>query len=564
MAQQISRRSRSDTKQVHRKISTNKPHTGTKKINKLSSIIIVCIAVLAIGAIISGSIFIYNKDRNTVIVEGVTIAGINVSGMTKTEAIQAVSDATVDTFANTPMTVKVLDSEIKIDPKSAKPQLDVRSAVNAALSQNSPGPVDLSAYLSLDEAAVRKALEVLHAKYNTSLVQTKAHVAGTAPNLTLEVTVGVPGYGIDIDKLYQRVLSAYRSNRFSVEGECGQVEPSPLDLKPYWDQYHVDAIDATFDPKTFAVNESSDGYTFDIAQAEKLIKEAAHGTKVVIPFVAVKPKVSTEDLQGVLFRDVLSSWVADRGKDDANTNTNLRLACEAINGKIIYPGEVFSYNETLGRRTADRGYRPGPVIINGQMTTSIGGGICQVSSALYYCTMVADLEILERDSHGFLPVYVPKGMDAAISWGYLDFCFKNNGNYPIRIEAFADGPKVTVKLIGTDDKDYYVKMEYVEDQSQIKLPNITYKELPADNPDGYKDGDYIIEPHTGCYIGTYRCKYSKDTNELISREWEAGSRYNKCDGVICKIVDENTPPDNTDPPLPGIGNGFVTEDGELD
>ena len=560
MAQQNNRRSGSYMEQFYRATTGKKQ----KKANKLSSILIVCIAVVAIGAIIAGSVFIYNKDRNTLIAEGVSIAGVNVSGMTKTEAIQAVSDATVDTLANTAMTVKVLDSEVKIDPKAANPKLDVRGAVNAAFSQDKSGPVDLSTYLSLDEAAVRKALEELGSKYNKSLVQTEVRITGTAPNLTLEVTVGIPGYGLDMDKLYQQVLSAYRSNCYSVEGKCGMVEPAPVDLKPYWDQYHVDAVDATFAPNTFEINESIDGYTFDIQQAEKLIKEASQGTKVEIPFVSVKPKVTTEDLQGLLYRDLLSSCVADRGKDDENVNTNLRLACEAINGKIIYPGEVFSYNEALGRRTADRGYRPGPTIINGEMSSSIGGGICQVSSALYYCTLIADLEILERANHGFLPVYVPKGMDAAVSWGYLDFRFKNNGNYPIRIEAFSEGSKVTVKLIGTDDKDYYVKMEYVEDQSQTKLPNITIRELPADNPDGYKDGDYIIEPHTGCYIGTYRCKYDKKTNERISREWEAGSRYNKCDGILCKIVDEDSPPDDSGSQQPGIGNGFVTEDGELD
>jgi vancomycin resistance protein YoaR len=240
---------------------------------------------------------------------------------------------------------------------------------------------------------------------------------------------------------------------------------------------------------------------------------------------------------------------------DADRNTNLRLACEAINGLVLFPGEIFSYNEALGERTAERGYKPGPSIENGKMSTTIGGGICQVSSALYYCTLIADLEILERESHRFAVNYVPLGMDAAVSWGYLDFRFKNNTNYPIRIEATADGGTVNVSLVGTDEKDYYVEMEY-----EVKATygyDTLYETMAQDNEEGYKNGDYIVKPHTGYLIHTYRCTYKKGTatKELIAKEAEAITKYEKCDAVICVISDGTT--EDT----PGIGNGNVTEDG---
>lgn len=571
MEQQTSRRrsadSRNNMQQYYRTITKNKRRKKRRNANQLSSILIVCISLLSIGAIIAGGIFVCKMNQgepsnNTnVLANGITIAGVDVSGMTQEEAIAAICNATDSKYAATPMTVKVLDSEIQIEPDTSELKLDVYGAVNAAFAQNTSGCVELSPFLSFNEEAVKKSLEELGLKYNGNVKQTEIQVAGTVPNLKLVVTKGVSAYGLDVNKLYQQVLDAYLSGTFVVEGECGLVEPSPVDLQSFWNQYHVDPVDASFVSDTFNVSESSDGCTFDVEKANKQIAEAAQGTTVEISFVAVKPKVTTEDLRNLLYRDTLSDCVADEKDSDADRNTNLQLACQAINGYIIYPNQIFSYNEVLGERTEARGYRPGPTIVNGQMSTTIGGGICQVSSALYYCTLIADLKIVERDCHGFLPDYVPNGMDAAVSWGYMDFRFQNNTNYPIRIEAIAEGGKVTVKLVGTNEKDYYIKMESIEDTSKQQDPLVTVQELPANNPEGYKNGDYIVVPKTGCYFTTYRCKYKTGTDEFISRELEDTSSYNKCDGVICKIIVEL---DDTGSQTPGIGNGGVTEDGALD
>jgi vancomycin resistance protein YoaR len=181
-----------------------------------------------------------------------------------------------------------------------------------------------------------------------------------------------------------------------------------------------------------------------------------------------------------------------------------------------------------------------------------GGGICQVASTLYYCTLLAELETLVRENHGFVPDYVPLGMDATVSWGSIDFRFRNSSKYPIRIEATADGGSVTVSLVGTDDKDYYIEMEY-EALSKEEY-SVSYKTMSANNTDGYKDGDYITEPFTGYQVKTYRCKYHKDTKELISRDYVDRSTYKKRDGVICRI--EGT--------ASGFGGGIVTDgDGQL-
>ena len=200
----------------------------------------------------------------------------------------------------------------------------------------------------------------------------------------------------------------------------------------------------------------------------------------------------------------------------------------------MQPGDVFSYNDTLGQRTEEKGYRPGDAYVSGETVKTIGGGICQVSSTLYYCTMVADLEIVERDYHMFAPTYVPLGMDATINWGTIDFKFRNSTKYPLRIEASLEPDQVTVRLLGIDDKDYYVKLEY-EILETIDFATV-YKEMEFGNEGHYVDGDVIITPYTGYEVQTYRCKYDRDTDALISREEEAYSRYDPRDEVICKII----------------------------
>ena len=134
-------------------------------------------------------------------------------------------------------------------------------------------------------------------------------------------------------------------------------------------------------------------------------------------------------------------------------------------------------------------------------------------------------------------------MDATVDWDGPDFKFRNSTNYPIRIDAKADGGTVTVSLVGTDEKDYYVEMEYeIWGTSSWKTVE---EEVSADS--GHRDGEVKTSPYTGYTIQTYKLKYSKDTDELISREKEAYSVYSKRDKVVYKIVEEEEEPQPTDP-----------------
>ena len=550
------RREDAEIERAYRSASRGGKYQKRKKrrSGKTSATATTCIALLILAAIICGCIYIFNAGQKGVIADGITIAGVDVGGLTQSEAIRAVNQATKDTYKKTPMSVTVLETQIQIDPKVSNASLNVRKAVRAAFTSDSEAVVDITKFLNLDEDAIKEELQILGAKYSSTLSQSKYEVTGTAPNQVLIVNLGTPEYGLDMNALYQKVLDAYNNNVFAVTGECGQIIPEPVDLQGILDKYYVAPIDATFDKKTFSVVEGVDGYGYDVAEAEKKLADAGYGSTVEIKFSSIPPKVTAQSLTDSLYKDTLSTLTAT-SESEPDRDTNLRLACEAINGVVINPGEVFSYNNALGERTSARGYKPGPSYANGKTTTTIGGGICQVSSCLYNCVLLADLEIINRRNHSFTVDYVKLGLDAAVSWGTLDFRFKNNTDLPIRIEASAEGGVTTVSLIGTDTKDYYVEMEY--DVLSTLAYETTYQTLPSDNKDGYKNGDYIIEPHTGYSVQTYRCKYNKETKERISREKEDGSYYQKCDAVVCVI-------EGSSGSSQGIGNGSVTDsDGRL-
>ena len=565
--------------------------------------IFACVLIIAIAIYAINTYTVFFNSNGTIL-DNVKVAGVDVGGMSQEEAISAVQAATDNTYTQTPMVVRIENEQIEL-PTSYCGTLDVKAAVRDAyrfgrigtasqrekeqtIAATSGYTVDLTPYLDLNEVAIQDAINQIGKKYSRTPTQSTYTVTGTAPNHKLVINLGVAEYGLNLSELYDSVLEAYSNNVFLYEAQCGLIEPDPIDLAAILEQYYVAPIDATFDKETFDIIEEQEGYGFDIAKAEEIIRETPYGNTVKIPFENLKPEVTAESLSALLFRDTLSSYTT-RGGSQYNRNNNLRLACEALNGVVLLPGEVLSYNETLGERTAERGYLPATVYSGGQSVSGLGGGICQVSSTLYYCALLADLEIVDREEHGFTVSYLPLGMDATVSWGTYDFCFKNNMDYPIRIEATASGASTTITLVGTDTRDYYVEMEY-EVVGYFGFETV-YETMPADNPEGYKDGDVITSPFTGYDVKTYRCKYSKATKELISRDYEDRSVYSSRDKVICKIEGETTPtepttpptipvvpptteptvppttegteppPETTAPTTPGIGNGGVTEEG---
>lgn len=146
--------------------------------------------------------------------------------------------------------------------------------------------------------------------------------------------------------------------------------------------------------------------------------------------------------------EVVGSYQAISQSTNADRAENVRLAAEAIDGVVIQPGETFSFNDHVGDVEQDSRYRDAPVIMGGEMVEGAGGGICQVSTALYIAALKADLEIVERHPHSIASDYAPIGLDATLVYGTMDLRVKNASDAPVRIEASAVGQTVEVSIIG--------------------------------------------------------------------------------------------------------------------
>ena len=476
----------------------------------------------------------------------VTIGGIHMRGMTKAEAKQALSQV-AQQLQEKNMVIRVMDETLELSPVYTQLDPQPEQAVDTAFREGCTGVFDWTPYLGLNTDAIRSAVDTLGQKYNTELSQTTATVTGQIPSLdanaapsenglVLCVTIGTPEYGLDTKNLYRQVLDAYTSGKLEVIGACSELQPELPDLQGLYDQNYIAPVNAEMDPKTFEVSSDSYGYHFDLEAALAAISQADYGETLEFPFQKIPPEVTAASLSARLFCDVLGEAKTPyKGSDTNNRNTNLAVACAAVNGLVLLPGEVFDYNATLGERTAEAGYKEAPSYVGGLTMDTLGGGICQISSTLYYSSLFADLEIVERHNHGYVSDYIPKGMDATVTWEGANFRFRNNTNYPIRIEAWRAEGYVNVRILGTDERDYYVKMTYkVRETTPF---DIVYEEYPADNPKGYKDGQEIVTPYTGYIVQTYKEKYNKETDELISSEKWTYDVYKKRDQVICKIVD---------------------------
>lgn len=521
---------------------------------KRQKLLIFCLALtVAIGCVLCGC------NSKTPIGENVTVAGVNVGGMTRREAIKAVREAVGDSYEVTPMAVQIDGHSISLSPEETGVALNVSNAIDLALAADAETAVDISSCLNLNTQVIEAKLNDLMKNFGSQLTQPSYMISGAdGMDKTLIITMGKPGYGLTFDDVLKEVYGAYSSNVFTLTLSSEIKEPDGVDLEAIYQETYIAPENAAYDPETKGTTDHKLGYSFDVDEAKKLIKDAKYGENVSIPYTCIEPEIKKGEMEKLLFKDVLSTYTAKSGSVNGR-DTNLKLACEAVNGVVLQPGEVFDYNKTLGERTSAKGYKYGATYIGNKTVSTIGGGICQVSSTIYYCALMADMEIVTRTNHGFLNGYVPMGMDATVSWGGPEFRFKNNSQFPIRIEASADAGHTTVTIYGTDVKDYYVKMEYnllaTYPWSKVE------QEMPADNPDGYKDGDVISTAYTGYKVVTYRCKYDKQTNELISKEQETMNHYNKRDYVICKIVTEETKPPVTEPTVtePTVTEPTVTE-----
>lgn len=483
-----------------------------------------------------------NYDK---ILPNVYVAGIDVGGMTKDEAKSAIEAGLAATEQQS-INVNLPDQTLTFTPAQDTVLIDVDQAVDAAYSygRNSTNPfamsraikaaqrrrndIDISTAVQVDTTYIRDLIDTTAAEVSTEM--TESTVDTDEDTHTITVTIGTPGKKLDTDTLYNLVSTAFASGDYSdIDFDYTMTYPATVALDRLYEQLTTDPKDAEYNPDTGEVDDAQPGYTPATAldEANQELAMAAPGDTLTFTFDETEPEITKEQLEAVLFRDTLYSFGSVYDASATGRTTNLRLACQAINGTVLQPGETFSFNDVVGERTAEKGYQEGVIYISGSSEPALGGGICQVASTIYYCAMYADLEIVHREPHMFFVTYVPGGLDATVYWGSVDFQFKNSTNYPLRIDADVSGGKVNIALVGTDENHYTVKID------TERIATEPYQTVTKDGEGTYQSG------YTGYTYAITRYVYDSDGNLIRTDSTEdldklgglGTSKYSKRDQV---------------------------------
>ena len=194
--------------------------------------------------------------------------------------------------------------------------------------------------------------------------------------------------------------------------------------------------------------EEKPGVELDLDSSAAAIAERIPESDAEAAIISLKPaapRVTLADLEGI---DQEIARYRTSHSSGGNRASNIRIACAKMNGVVIRPGDIFSYNKVIGRRERADGYRIAPVISDGQLVPGMAGGVCQTSSTLYNAALLADLKIVKRSHHTFPVRYLPAGRDATVAWGSIDFQFQNNTDGPIAVLADGSGGQVLVRIYG--------------------------------------------------------------------------------------------------------------------
>ena len=236
--------------------------------------------------------------------------------------------------------------------------------------------------------------------------------------------------------------------------------------------------------------------------------------EVCVPVEYIEPSVTLESL--MVDKQLIASFSSKMSRDE-NRITNIRLACQSINGTVLQPGEEFSFNDVVGPRTAERGYKEAGVIVGGdRLDNGLGGGICQVSGTLFNAVVMSDLEIVTRYTHSYELSYLTRGRDATVDYGRKDFVFKNNSDTPVTIAMFIDEENLGVyaQVYGYARTDGITIDIRVETLSEPDPPEGTlYEELSTLN----SGETTVVKARKGVVSQSYKVYY-KDGQVLREEE----------------------------------------------
>ncbi|GCD12921.1 VanW family protein [Clostridium tagluense] len=391
----------------------------------------------------------------------------------------------------------------------------------------------------------KEAQKIMMDKYSSQVIKKKIDIVTKEKKYTLDYSMLDAKYNINeaIEEAYSygrgmNMFQKYKAIKNPVSKQIKLtfnyndkiVDQMLTEIAKNTNKKAVNSTITMVSSGVFNVTNDASGRQLQADILKKDIKSKINGVlsadaiSIVAPVTEVKPKISEAALKSINTR--ISTYTTNYESSAEGRATNIGLSTESINGTLLMPGDVFSFNGTVGERTAERGYQSAGVIIGDKIEQGLGGGICQVSSTLYNAILGTELVSLERTHHTISSGYIPKGQDATVDYGNLDYKFKNTYKYPIYIEGVVSNRNIYFNVYSNStltNRTYEIVSEILE-VTQPKTETIQ-------DATKYEGESEIVK--TG-YNG-FKVKVSRKTYEngkLVDTQVINKDTFNVINGVI--------------------------------
>lgn len=483
------------------------------KVNKKTKIVLIILVVSVCIIIFFSTIFAIFSSMNSKVISGISLQGINVSGLKK-EEIESKFKEMIGNLEQKEIVLKYGEVENNINFTELDINYHVDKAIDEACNLGRGSNILKNNFDIIRTIILKRNIPIL-IDYNEEILDKKIDsIMATLPGAVQEysyyiedeeliITRGKSGITIDKDKLKKLIneeINSLESNIAIITIPVVNKEADQIDLEKIHSEIYKEAKDAYVTQEPLTVHPNVNGVDFAISmdEAKNLIQEDKE--EYIIPLKITIADKTVSDLGEEAFPNTLGTFTTRYDASNKNRSNNISLASEKIDGTVIMPGEIFSYNQTVGKRTIDAGFKEAGAYAGGKVIQEVGGGICQVSSTLYNAVLYANLEIVDRSNHYFQTSYVDAGRDATVSWGTVDFKFRNNRQYPIKIEAVSKNGVTKISIKGIKEEKEYEVIIHSEITSIIQK-TVKYEE---DSSLDSSVEEVEQEGHNGCTSKTYK------------------------------------------------------------
>lgn len=478
------------------------------------------------------------------ILNNVTINDVQVGGMSKSQAISAVTDSLEEQIKA--MSIVYVQDDWNGILQGDIAQVKIESAVDQAYSLGKEnfltGGLAYLSGVSGEQSQIYIPLEFNETgrtQFELLLDEAEEKLQGSVIQASWTVDLeegvllfhkGVSGASINRDDAEVATLTALSSGSSNnqVPLVMKVTAPTEPDFQGVRDSIYSQPVSAQLD-HNLNISDHVMGVDVDSVAVANAYANAQEGETFTVPLILTEPEETTEVLRGYLFADVLATSSTHVIGTTPRRN-NVALATSFCNEVVVLPGENFSFYENCAPYSTGNGYGVATAYVAGKTVNEVAGGICQVASVIYHAILHTEIEVVERRAHQFTVDYLPQAMDATIYSTSTDFKFKNNTGYPLKILAettYTNGNQYTnITILGTQTSDVTIVPKstvynYTTQPTQYEINT----SLPVGS------SQTVQTAYTGCTSTLTRYHYDVDGN-LIKEEVMHTDRYNSRPAII--------------------------------